>query len=47
MEMDEFKEFVKVDHVVKPIVIILCDGGPDENLRFRKTLDEAIQHFKE
>ena len=47
MEMDEFKEILKVDDVAKPIAIILCDGGPDENPRFPKTLDVAIQHFKE
>ena len=47
MEMDEFKEIVKVDDVVKPIAIILCGGSPDENPRFPKTFDVAIQHFKE
>ena len=26
--------------------MILCDGGPDENLRFPKTFDVAIQQFK-
>ena len=23
-----------------------CDDGPDENLRFKKIFDVAIQHFK-
>ena len=36
MEMKEFQELVKVDDVTKPIAIILCDGGPDENPRFLK-----------
>ena len=47
MEMKEFQELMKVDDVTKPIAIILCDGGPDENPRFPKILDILIQHFKE
>ena len=47
MEMKEFQEPVKVDDVTKSIPIILCDGGPDENPQFSKTLDVLIQHFKE
>ena len=26
--------------------MFFCDGGPDENPRFPKILDVAIQHFK-
>ena len=26
--------------------MIFSDGGPDENPRFPKTLDVAVQHFK-
>ena len=26
--------------------MFFCDGGPDENLRFPKSLDFAIQHFQ-
>ena len=47
MEMKEFQELVKVDDVTKPIATILCNGGPDENPRFPKTLNVSIQHFKE
>ena len=47
MEMKEFQELIKVNDVTKPVAIILCDGGPDENPRFPKTLDVSIQHFKE
>ena len=47
MEMKEFQELMKVDDVTKPIAIILCDDGPDENPRFPKILDILIQHFKE
>ena len=36
MEMKEFQELMKVNNVTKPIAIILCDGGPDENPRFLK-----------
>ena len=46
MEIEEFKELVKADDVIKPVAIILCDGGADENPRLPKTLYVAIQHFK-
>ena len=45
--MKEFQELVKVDNVTKPIAIISCDSGPDENPQFPKTLDILIQQFKE
>ena len=44
--LEEFKEIVRSGNSVKPIGMIFCDGGPDENLRFPKTSDVAIQHFK-
>ena len=47
MEMKEFQELMKVDSLTKPIAIVLCDGGPDENPRFPKTLHVSIHHFKE
>ena len=47
MEMKEFQELMKAEDVTKPIAIILCDGSPDENPWFPKTLDVSIQHFKE
>lgn len=31
--------------LVKPVVIILTDGGPDENPRYDKVIRAAIQHF--
>ena len=41
------KEFVvKHGNAVKPIGMFFCDGGPEENLRFPKTLDVVIQNFK-
>lgn len=32
---------------VKPILIISCDGGPDENPRYPKVIAHAVNHFKE
>ena len=44
--LQQFHEIVKFENAVKPIGMIFCDGGPDENPRLPKTLDVAIQHFK-
>ena len=38
---------MKVEDVTKPIAIILCDGGPDDNPWFPETFDVSIQYFKE
>ena len=46
LELQQFHEIVKFENAVKLIGIIFCDGGPDENPRFSKTLNVAIQHFK-
>ena len=40
------KSIVKHDGEVKPVAMFFSDGGPNENPRFPKTLDVAIQHFK-
>ena len=37
---------VKHDRAAKPIGMYFCDGGSDENPRFPKTLDIAIQIFR-
>ena len=42
----EFADVTKKDGEVKPIVLTFVDGGPDENPRFPKTLDVAIDHFR-
>ena len=34
------------DRLPKPIRIITCDGGPDENPRYEKTIDCAIEQFQ-
>ena len=44
--MEEFQSIVKNEGEVKPVAMIFSDGGPDENPRFPKTLDVAVQHFK-
>ena len=44
--MEEFQSIVKNEGEVKPAAMIFSDGGPDENSRFPKTLDVAVQHFK-
>ena len=31
---------------VKPVVVIMSDGGPDENSRYEKVITHAIDHFK-
>ena len=45
-EIDEFMQIMLTnDGSAKPIRIITCDGGPDENLRYEKTIDCAIEQF--
>jgi hypothetical protein len=49
-DVPEFREIIKVAETsgedIKPVVILLVDGGPDENPRYPKTLRTAIGHFK-
>ena len=40
--LKELDNFVKHKNAVKTIGMFFCDGGPDENPRFSKTLDVAI-----
>jgi hypothetical protein len=45
-ELKEFDTITKrPDNTKKPIGIILTDGGPDENPRYLKTIQNAINHF--
>lgn len=47
LELEEFRPLAKTDHgLVKPVVIMTVDGGPDENPRYQKVIAFAIQHFK-
>lgn len=48
MELDNFKDiFFDEFGNTKPIVMISSDGGPDENPRFPKVINNAISHFIE
>ena len=48
IHLAEFVSIVKdKEGFIKPVGVLLCDGGTDENSRFPKTLDAAIQNFKE
>ena len=45
--LDEFGPYLKDNKgFVKPIIIVIVDGGPDENPRYPKTLAAAVGHFK-
>ena len=47
LELEEFQALCKTGHgLVKPVVIMTVDGGPDENPRYQKVIAFAIQHFK-
>lgn len=46
IQLNVFSSFsCNADGSVKPIWILLVDGGPDENPRYPKTLRYAVQHF--
>jgi len=46
MQLEEFDIVTKSkDGKEKPIFILLVDGGPDENPRYPKTINAAIDHF--
>lgn len=45
--MDTFKNILKYEDEVKPVLIFTVDGGPDENPRYPKVTGFAIEHFKE
>ena len=46
LKLEQFKDIVEHDGIIKPIGLVLSDGGPDEKTRFPKILDVNIQHFK-
>ena len=46
--LPEFKDIMLTsDGVHKPVRVIICDGGPDENPRYSKTIECAIEQFQE
>ncbi|KAG5672151.1 hypothetical protein PVAND_002304 [Polypedilum vanderplanki] len=47
-ELEDFEEFLYTKNSLpKPVLILLVDGGPDENPRYQKTIEIAIHHFIE
>ena len=47
LELSDFESVAKnpTDKSVKPVLIVTCDGGPDENPRYQKVIDCFIHHF--
>lgn len=42
----EFTDIMKTSNgTAKPVLMIISDGGPDENPRYKKVLNMAIHHF--
>jgi hypothetical protein len=47
LELSDFESVAKnpTDKSVKPVLIVTCDGGPDENARYQKVINCFIHHF--
>ena len=47
LQLPEFDTITKYgpDKVVKPVIVITVDGGPDENPRYQKVIETAVHHF--
>ena len=43
--LDIFDKSFKNNREAKPVMIVTVDGGPDENLRYTKTIECAIDYF--
>ena len=46
LSLDAFKDEAFIEGQVKPIILAFVDGGPDENPRYPKVQEVAIDHFK-
>ncbi|XP_055543780.1 uncharacterized protein LOC129729295 [Wyeomyia smithii] len=46
LDTPEFDVILKNNGDVKPVIILSVDGGPDENPRYPKVINHAIQHFQ-
>ena len=46
LTLDEFKAEAFIDWQVKPIILAFVDGGPDENPRYPKVIENTIDHFR-
>lgn len=45
LKLSEFDEITKFQGTVKPVVIFTVDGGPDENPRYGKVINHAVQFY--
>ena len=43
--LETFEESFNEIGETKPVMIVTADGGPDENLRYSKTIEYAIDYF--
>ena len=47
LKLKDFEDLVKTEEgFIKPVIILMVDGGPDENPRYQKVISFAIDHFK-
>ena len=46
VSMREYKEVFKINDTIKPLWVILVDGGPDENPRYLKNIYQYCRLFK-
>lgn len=47
LDSENFESLCKTSNgLVKPIIIVSTDGGPDENPRYETVIKNAIRHFK-
>ena len=46
LTLGEFKAEAFIDGQVKPIILIFVDGGPDENPRYPKVIENTVDHFR-
>ncbi|CAG8550095.1 7005_t:CDS:2 [Dentiscutata heterogama] len=45
MVEEKLNNFTTTDGQPKPVVVMISDGGPDENPRYRKTVQMMVDHF--
>lgn len=47
LQLSEFDSITRsgIDRLIKPVVVVTVDGGPDENPRYQKVIKVAISHF--
>ncbi|CAG8718989.1 4968_t:CDS:2, partial [Dentiscutata erythropus] len=45
MVEEKLHDYTKMNGQPKPVMVMLSDGGPDENPRYKKTIQIMIEHF--